>query len=358
MEFPRDFVIGGAVENWLNDLTAMMQECLKHHMHTGIESALHWEVEKPRHVWLFDYIAQVILQVTTVYWTEESEAALEALEGGDEDAVRKTVEIQSARIDNLVQLVLGKLSKQDRRKIIALITLDVHARDCNQDLVDEKAEGPNSFAWLKQLRFYWQQENRDVLIRICDYNTLYSYEWVGNTGRLVITPLTDRCYITLTTALRLMLGGAPAGPAGTGKTETTKDLARALALPCYVFNCSDQMNFQSIGDIFKGLAQSGSWGCFDEFNRIHISVLSVVATQVKTIQDAIVRFAVPGNREEQFQSAPAGLPPNVVGYFEFMQDTVYLVPTTGYFITMNPGYAGRTELPENLKVRDGDESIP
>uniref|UniRef100_A0A670JUX8 Dynein axonemal heavy chain 9 n=1 Tax=Podarcis muralis TaxID=64176 RepID=A0A670JUX8_PODMU len=305
----------GQVESWLNRVLDHMRATVRHEM---TEAVMAYE-EKAREQWLFDYPAQI-------WWTTEVGIAFARLEEGYENAMKEYYKKQVTQLNTLITMLIGHLSKGDRQKIMTICTIDVHARDVVAKMIVDNAQ---VFLWLSQLRHRWADEEKHCYANICDAQFLYSYEYLGNTPRLVITPLTDRCYITLTQSLHLTMSGAPAGPAGTGKTETTKDLGRALGIMVYVFNCSEQMDYKSCGNIYKGLSQTGAWGCFDEFNRISVEVLSVVAVQVKSIQDAI---------RDKKQN------------FNFLGEDIKLVPSVGIFITMNPGYAGRTELPENLKA--------
>uniref|UniRef100_H0Z5T6 Dynein axonemal heavy chain 17 n=1 Tax=Taeniopygia guttata TaxID=59729 RepID=H0Z5T6_TAEGU len=315
----------GQVEVWLSRLLDTMRATVRDGMSTAVAA---YE-DKPRDQWLFDHPAQVALCCTQIWWTAEVGMAFSRMKEGYEKAMKEYHKKQVAQLNTLVTMLLGQLSRGDRQKIMTICTIDVHARDVVAKMIAQKVDSGQAFVWLAQLRHRWSDEERHCWANICDAQFLYCYEYLGNTPRLVITPLTDRCYITLTQSLHLTMSGAPAGPAGTGKTETTKDLGRALGIMVYVFNCSEQMDYKSCGNIYKGLSQTGAWGCFDEFNRISVEVLSVVAVQVKSVQDAI--------REKKKS-------------FSFLGEDIKLVPSVGIFITMNPGYAGRTELPENLKA--------
>ncbi|KAJ3127608.1 Dynein heavy chain 2, axonemal, partial [Nowakowskiella sp. JEL0407] len=325
--FHQPVVLDGPVESWLTETETNMRVTLRRLLMGCLVGLKKAKKDK----WLAAWPGMLLIVAGLITWTLECTKALEETEKGDKHAMKTIKKKQISGLKKFAELVKLPLNKVERKKLIALITIEVHSRDVIERMIKGNCSSVNSFEWLSQLRFYWEKEGKedeDCFIRQINTQFRFGYEYLGNSGRLVITPLTDRCYMTLTTALRLFRGGSPQGPAGTGKTETVKDLGKALGKYVIVINCSDSLDYKSMGRMFSGLAQTGAWGCFDEFNRIDIEVLSVVALQISCILQAISRNA---------------------RTFIFEGKEIRLNTTCGIFITMNPGYAGRSELPDNLK---------
>ncbi|CAG9795657.1 unnamed protein product, partial [Diatraea saccharalis] len=328
MEFRRVVYTEGRVEDWMNLVLIEMRNTNKFITKKAIfYYGRNWKV--PRTDWILDYIGMVCLAANGVWWTAETEETFIRIRKGNKRAMKEHLQQQNEQLDGLVVKVRQDLTSNDRLKFRTITTIDVHARDIIEGFVRDNVTEAAEFEWESQLRFYWLKKDDNLWIRQCTGVFEYGYEYMGLNGRLVITPLTDRIYLTITQALTMQLGGAPAGPAGTGKTETTKDLAKALGLLCVVTNCGEGMDFRAVGQILAGLCQCGAWGCFDEFNRIDISVLSVISTQLQCIRSALLMK---------------------LKRFTFEGQEIDMDNKVGIFITMNPGYAGRTELPESVKA--------
>ncbi|XP_074463065.1 dynein axonemal heavy chain 10 [Larus michahellis] len=326
MEFRQAVAAEGRVENWM---TAVLQEMRRTNRLLTKEAIFRYCEDRSRVDWMLLYQGMMVLAANQVWWTWEVEDVFRKVKKGEKQAMKLYAKKMHRQIDDLVTRITMPLSKNDRKKYNTVLIIDVHARDIVDTFVRDSILQAQEFEWESQLRFYWDREPDELSVRQCTGTFSYGYEYMGLNGRLVITPLTDRIYLTLTQALSMFLGGAPAGPAGTGKTETTKDLAKALGLLCVVTNCGEGMDFKAVGKIFSGLAQCGAWGCFDEFNRIDASVLSVISSQIQTIRNALM---------------------NKLKTFQFQGQEITLDSRMGIFITMNPGYAGRTELPESVKA--------
>ncbi|EAU37053.1 dynein heavy chain [Aspergillus terreus NIH2624] len=281
--------------------------------------------------YIANYPAQIVVLASQVVWTN---AVQKSLENGGTD-LSSLYDAQVRVLEMLAVTVLGELDAITRKKCEHMITEFVHQRDVISKLIAFNATTPIHYLWLLQMRYVYRPEGeylQRLYVHMANAKLNYGFEYLGVPERLVRTPLTDRCFLTLTQALCQRLGGSPYGPAGTGKTESVKALGLQLGRFTLVFCCDDTFDFQAMGRIFLGICQVGAWGCFDEFNRLEERILSAVSQQIQNIQIGLKN----GETDDKAQ-------------IELVGRRLSVNPSTGIFITMNPGYAGRSNLPDNLK---------
>jgi dynein heavy chain 1 len=168
--------------------------------------------------WIEKYPAQLVSLAMQVVWTSSVESSLSASRPPE-----STLAVILEGLDLLADIVLSDLNPNTRQKCEHLITELVHQRDVTRSLVNSNVVEEKAFSWLSQMRFYLDSISNvaspldRLTIRMADAIFPYGWEYLGVPDKLVQTPLTDRVYLTLTQALDNRLGGAPFGPAGTGK---------------------------------------------------------------------------------------------------------------------------------------------
>jgi len=198
------------------------------------------------------------------------------------------------------------LPKGLKTKTRSLLTHGIHHAWAVERMIGNGVSDEDDFSWRNQMRAYYHARHNRASFMIQNISMDYQYNYLGNGERLVVTQLTERMYATAFLAMDSFKGYAALGPAGTGKTETIKDLASHLGIEAVVQNCSDQLKGQVVIDFFSACSKFGAWGICDEFNRCQLDELEVFANGISSLDGA------------------------------------------PWFLTMNPGYAGRTKLPDNI----------
>eukprot|EP00056_Hartaetosiga_gracilis_P017754 m.8317 g.8317 ORF g.8317 m.8317 type:complete len:4146 (-) comp6080_c0_seq1:66-12503(-) len=315
----RPVQITSDVETWLKDLADAMVEALT----KSLQDCVATDPPQPS-----QFASQVLCVAEQVKFTRDCQQAIlsQKLAQYKETLAMKLQSYTGVEVDtsdpegHVLDL-----------KLKALILDVIHMIEIVDLLISNRVVSLNHWFWQKHLRYSLDPNSGKCVIRMLDATFNYTYEYQGNTPKLVHTPLTDKCYLTLTQGMHLGLGGNPYGPAGTGKTESVKALGNAMGRQVLVFNCDEGIDVKSMGRIFVGLVKCGAWGCFDEFNRLEEAVLSAVSMQIQVIQAALK------------QHLPEA---------KLLGRNVDIDPNSGIFITLNPagkGYGGRQKLPDNLK---------
>lgn len=330
--------------SWLRRLEQSIQSSLKHLLCEAVECISVCFTDRNSTDSLFHrfekFPVQIGILALRICFTEEVDISLQH----KNNVQRDLAELRALAIRNLSCACSTKEPSSNLQehswafRILRdhLIKELIYQRNVLDRLQDGIEKFASRYVWDNELRMYWNggdniRESTRVFARCSAFELEYGWEYLGIGDALVRTDLTSRCYLIFAEALRRGFGGSPFGPAGTGKTETVKAMGRFLGRFVAVFNCDESFDSMAVGRILAGACRIGCWVCFDEFNRLSANSLSSTSAHLALLQDAIKKN---GTEVSNFYG----------GDIE-----VKISPGVAIFVTMNPTYTGRRELPANLK---------
>ncbi|CCH61061.1 hypothetical protein TBLA_0D05690 [Henningerozyma blattae CBS 6284] len=266
---------------------------------------------------------QVCLLLFQLYWTNTIETTFLT-----NDLQSTLLELKSI-MDSIVAL-----RHQDSpillQKIKNFLSECIFYYDLIKKIKELSSEALKLLEWSKVPKYYYNSDSHSISVRFGTQNLNYGYCYIGVPERLIYTPLVLDGFASMIQSFSHNFGSCLFGPAGTGKTETAKMVSQNLGRQIIVFNCDEAFDSQAINRLLLGIGQIGAWGCFDEFNRLTPNVLSAVSGCIEMIQDALSHNGVIQSSDGHSSS---------------------IHPNSGIIITLNPSYAGRSELPENLRKK-------
>jgi len=214
----------GQPEDWLHNFELSVKRTLRTAVVKAYETSTMWNSgEVKREKWLVSTCAQVAILVMRLRFVEDTESKMDAMDSGEEDALQNYLELCRQRLQNMIDLYRGvededkknegkEEEKKDeesttltleRRGLVGdAIALDLRSRDLVEKLVNRKCQGAQDFMWESQLRMYFQPETFGVTGRVCDFEHSYFYDPLDRLKRLVVTPLTERCFVSIACALQ------------------------------------------------------------------------------------------------------------------------------------------------------------
>ncbi|CAG9327022.1 unnamed protein product [Blepharisma stoltei] len=343
VEFVSPLIIEGNIEHWLISI----EEIIIKTMHDYIKKAqdTYPSENLARKEWVLNgkIPAQCILIGNQIIFTNSTSRALSHIDTNiNDDALKDCYNSTDIKIADLISIINGKVTEIQRILVENLIIFEIHNRDVIGSLIGNYVKKVDDFNWEKQFKYYWDFYSDNCIIKQLAANFAYSNEYLGNTPRLVITPITDKCYLALTQALSTHNGGAIEGIQCSGKTETIKDLSKSLGIYCLFVNSTKNCSIYLLEKILLGCAVGGLWACFDEFNKISIEVLSIMAGYLSA-----VHFSIRNSKEK----------------FLLSGKQFKINPKCGIFITVNGlnnfdlkikskinSSQNRNELPKCLKL--------